>query len=84
MKSCKLFRLFPIWFQVYSATIPTRDEVRRENYFRRNDQLTTQGFSAYAHIPYRGIGDPFYLDERKLILHALGQWHDVSGEKNSI
>jgi len=24
-----------------------------------------------------GIGDPFYLDEKKMIMHALGQWTEV-------
>lgn len=59
--------------EVYSATVPTRDEIRRRNYFRRSDQLERQGFSAFNYKPYKGIGDPFYLDEKRLILSALGQ-----------
>ena len=63
--------------EVYNPTIPTRDEVRRINYARRQAQLTQQGFRSLIHKPYQGIGDPFYLDQKKLILHALGQWQEV-------
>ena len=35
------------------------------------------GFNAKKEKPYKGIGDPFYLDEDKLILHALGQLPEV-------
>ena len=57
--------------------LPTRDEVRRSNYERRKNQMATMGFKSASHKPYVGIGDPFYLDHKKLILHALGQWDEV-------
>lgn len=61
----------------YNATIPTRDEVRRENYNRRQMQMSHQGFQSAKNRPYKGIGDPFYLEPKKLVLHALGQWDNV-------
>ena len=54
------------------------DAVSKTNYQRRQEQITSQGFWSVSHKPYRGIGDPFYLDEKKLILHSLGQWDEVS------
>lgn len=63
---------------VYNATIPTRDEVRRENYKRRQMQMSQQGFRSVNNKPYQGLGDPFYLEPKKLVLHALGQWDEVS------
>ncbi|XP_076437921.1 coiled-coil domain-containing protein 60-like isoform X2 [Babylonia areolata] len=62
--------------EVYNPTEPDRDRVRRQNYVRRSAQLTGQGFRAANHKPYHGLGDPFYLDEKKMILHALGQWDE--------
>lgn len=38
--------------------------------------MSEQGFNALNYKPYKGIGDPFYLDEKKLILHSLGQWDE--------
>ena len=64
---------------VYNPALPSRDEVRKENYARRLQQTLQQGFSSVNFKPYKGIGDPFYLDQKKLILHALGQWQEVSG-----
>ena len=40
--------------------------------------MREQGFNAANYKPYQGIGDPFYLDKKKLILNALGQWNPVS------
>ncbi|XP_074656915.1 coiled-coil domain-containing protein 60-like [Tubulanus polymorphus] len=68
---------------VYNATCPTREVIRKENYARRLQQLTQQGFSAVSHKPYQGIGDPFFLEERKLILSALGQWDDNTDDEAS-
>ncbi|GFS21246.1 coiled-coil domain-containing protein 60-like [Elysia marginata] len=39
-------------------------------------QVVVLGFNALNYKPYKGIGDPFYLDEKKLILHSLGQWDE--------
>ena len=68
---------------VYNPALPSRDDVRRENYSRRLQQSQQQGFSSVNFKPYKGIGDPFYLDQKKLILHALGQWQEVSGLEGS-
>lgn len=65
---------------VYNPTVPARNEVRVSNYIRRMQQMSQQGFKSVSYKPYQGIGDPFYLDEKKLILHALGQWNEVSIE----
>ncbi|KAK7489376.1 hypothetical protein BaRGS_00019320 [Batillaria attramentaria] len=62
--------------EVYNPTEPARDVVRKQNYQRRSAQMSSQGFRSANHRPYHGIGDPFYLDEKKLILHALGQWDE--------
>ena len=62
---------------IYNATIPTRDEVRRDNYKRRSAQMSEQGFRSVNYKPYKAIGDPIYLEPKKLILHALGQWNGV-------
>ncbi|CAD5114932.1 DgyrCDS3962 [Dimorphilus gyrociliatus] len=59
---------------VYNPCLPTRAAVREENYLRRRRQMTEQGFRSVNHKPYKGIGDPFYLDYDKLVLLALGQW----------
>ena len=40
-------------------------------------QMAEQGFRSINYKPYLGLGDPFYLDQRRLILHALGQLDDV-------
>ncbi|XP_050406431.1 uncharacterized protein LOC126821884 isoform X1 [Patella vulgata] len=61
---------------VYNPVTPTREVVRKVNYRRRQEQLHTQGFNALNHKPYKGIGDPFYLDEKRLVLSALGQLDD--------
>ncbi|CAG5122811.1 unnamed protein product, partial [Candidula unifasciata] len=59
---------------VYNPITPTREEVRKWNYDRRLQQMTEQGFNACSYKPYKGLGDPFYLENRTLILHSLGQW----------
>ncbi|ESP03396.1 hypothetical protein LOTGIDRAFT_237703 [Lottia gigantea] len=61
---------------VYNPIHPSRDIVRSANYRRRQEQLVTQGFNALNYRPYVGIGDPFYLDEKRLVLSALGQWEE--------
>lgn len=65
-------------FEVYNPTDPSRSVVRSQNYLRRSAQLSSQGFRSVNYEPYHGIGDPFYLDHKKMILHALGQWEEVS------
>ncbi|XP_060085387.1 coiled-coil domain-containing protein 60-like [Ylistrum balloti] len=67
----------------YRAASPMRIEVRNDNYFRRLQQMKTMGFNAVKHEAYIGIGDPFYLDERKLILNALGQMEESKDMETS-
>ncbi|XP_033726539.1 coiled-coil domain-containing protein 60-like isoform X2 [Pecten maximus] len=67
----------------YRAASPMRIEVRNDNYFRRLQQMKTMGFNAVKHEAYIGIGDPFYLDERKLILNALGQLEESKDMETS-
>ncbi|XP_076083471.1 uncharacterized protein LOC143054359 isoform X3 [Mytilus galloprovincialis] len=58
-----------------------RLDIRKDNYERRQMQMECHGFNARKEKPYKGIGDPFYLDEDKLILHALGQLSEKEEEK---
>lgn len=68
---------------VYNASIPTRDEVRRENFKRRQIQMSCQGFKSPIYLPYRGIGEPILLDDKSLILAAGGyRPEDLSCEKS--
>ncbi|CAH1773653.1 unnamed protein product [Owenia fusiformis] len=67
----------------YNPTLPKREEIRKKNYDRRYAQRTEQGFNSANYKPYQGIGDPFFLSERKLILSALGQWSDEEDEEYS-
>ena len=62
----------------YKTSIKSVHDWREDKYKRHELQLTTQGYNAAQNIPYKGIGEPFYLDEQQLILHALGQWDSVS------
>ena len=62
---------------VYSASVPTRDEIRRDNYARRRMQLTQQGFQTPINEPYQAIGTPICLETKKLLLHSLGQSDEV-------
>ena len=45
-------------FHVYSASLPTRDQVRNENYKRRLEQMSSRGYRTPINEPYRIIGDP--------------------------
>ena len=61
-------------FNVYNATSPTRDTIRKENYTRRLDQINSQGFNTPLNMPYRVIGAPLFLDHKNIILYGLGQF----------
>ncbi|XP_075118279.1 coiled-coil domain-containing protein 60-like [Leptodactylus fuscus] len=50
-----------------------REQVFRENYYRRQRQLSQQGYSAPNDKPYEDLGHPLVLEAKKLILHSLGQ-----------
>ncbi|XP_053383277.1 coiled-coil domain-containing protein 60-like isoform X8 [Mercenaria mercenaria] len=81
--SCKGVKLLARDVIHFNPENPSREEVRKNNYFRRQDQLSNMGFRSASHKPYIGIGDPFYLDERKMILHALGQWTEEHASSSS-
>lgn len=63
--------------KVFNPAIPSRNDMRSANIRRRHSQMTSQGFRSVNFKPYHGIGDPFYLDQQQLILHALGQLEEV-------
>ena len=62
---------------VYKAAVPTRDEIRRDNYERRRKQLSQQGFHSPVNEPYQAVGTPVCLETKKLLLHSLGQSDEV-------
>ncbi|XP_070578878.1 coiled-coil domain-containing protein 60-like isoform X2 [Ptychodera flava] len=71
---------------VYNCSNPTREAVFRENYARRRRQLTEQGYNAVIYRQYQCVGDKFFLNEKKMILHALGQLNnpdDVDDKSSS-
>lgn len=57
---------------LYTCEFPTRREVAKENYERRKFQMTHCGYRSFNYKPYQSLGE-VYLDERSLILDALGQ-----------
>ncbi|KAL4218125.1 Coiled-coil domain-containing protein 60 [Mactra antiquata] len=81
--SCKGYKLLARDTINFNPEFPTRTEVRKSNYDRRQDQMSAMGFRSANHKPYIGIGDPFYLDEKKMILHALGQWTEELASTSS-
>ena len=58
--------------KIYTCEVPTRREVARENYERRRHQMSKCGYRSVIYKPYQPIGE-VYLDDKKLILSALGQ-----------
>ncbi|XP_060700019.1 coiled-coil domain-containing protein 60-like [Hemiscyllium ocellatum] len=69
---------------VYSPSEPSRQQVFHENYSRRQDQLSRQGYRSVSWKPYQAIGQPLHLEPRQLILHSLGQLdQSVNEEPNS-
>ncbi|XP_060590030.1 uncharacterized protein LOC132745206 isoform X3 [Ruditapes philippinarum] len=81
--SCKGVKLLARDKLNFNLESPSREEVFISNYFRRQNQLSNMGFRSASHKPYMGIGDPFYLDEKKMILHALGQWTEEHASSSS-
>ncbi|XP_062308045.1 coiled-coil domain-containing protein 60-like [Osmerus eperlanus] len=63
---------------VYSTCHPTREQVFWGNYRRRQRQLTRQGYRAAAWKPYEEVGQPLYLEPKRLVLETLGQQEEVS------
>lgn len=68
---------------VYNPTTPTRDDIRKSNYDRRLRQMNERGYKSPNYQPYCGIGDPFYLDQKEIILRGLGQWVPPKTESSS-
>ena len=58
--------------KIYTCEVPTRREVARENYERRRHQMSKCGYRSVIYKPYQPVGE-VYLDDKKLILSALGQ-----------
>ena len=56
----------------HTCEVPTRKEVARENYERRKHQMSKCSYRSVIYKPYQPVEDVF-LDDRKLILSALGQ-----------
>ena len=57
---------------MYTCEVPARREVARENYERRRHQMSKCGYRSVIYKPYQPVGE-VYLDDKKLILNALGQ-----------
>lgn len=57
----------------YNCASPAREDVFHDNYARRTKQLNEQGYNSVNHKPYQVLGGPVVLDEKQLILSALGQ-----------
>lgn len=58
--------------KIYTCEVPTRKEVAKENYERRRHQMSKCGYRSVIYKPYQPVGE-VYLDDKKLILSALGQ-----------
>ncbi|XP_038647319.1 coiled-coil domain-containing protein 60-like isoform X2 [Scyliorhinus canicula] len=66
---------------VYSPCEPSRQQIFRENYRRRQDQLNQQGYRSVCWKPYQAIGQPLHLEPRQLILHSLGQLDQTANDE---
>lgn len=58
--------------RIYTCEVPTRKQVAHDNYARRKHQMTKCGYQSVIYKPYQCVGD-VVLDDKKLILSALGQ-----------
>ncbi|XP_075691590.1 coiled-coil domain-containing protein 60 [Rhinoderma darwinii] len=54
-------------------SLRSREDEFRDNYYRRQKQLSQQGYNAPNYNPYEDLGHPLFLEAKKLILHSLGQ-----------
>ncbi|XP_077318206.1 coiled-coil domain-containing protein 60 isoform X2 [Lithobates pipiens] len=57
----------------YNCWVPCRDEIFRDNYYRRQRQLSQQGYNSPNYKPFEELGQPLFLEVKKLILQSLGQ-----------
>ena len=60
---------------VYTCSLPHRPEVAKQNHARRNYQMQKCGYNSVTYKPYKTLGKVF-LDDKNLILVALGQKED--------
>lgn len=60
---------------VYTCENPSRQEIAKQNYERRDQQINHCGYRSVNYKPYKEVGEVI-LDERELILRALGQYTD--------
>eukprot|EP00112_Aurelia_sp_Birch-Aquarium-sp1_P024487 Seg778.1 transcript_id=Seg778.1/GoldUCD/mRNA.D3Y31 product="Deleted in malignant brain tumors 1 protein" protein_id=Seg778.1/GoldUCD/D3Y31 len=68
---------------VYTCEIPSRKRVAKNNYERRDHQINQCGYRSVNFKPYKEVGE-VVLDDRELILRALGQFDgDNISEDNS-
>ncbi|XP_019362317.1 PREDICTED: coiled-coil domain-containing protein 60 isoform X3 [Gavialis gangeticus] len=58
---------------VYRRWEPKQEDVFWENYHRRHQQLTRQGYWTPSWKPYQELGEMLYLEPKKLTLYYLGQ-----------
>uniref|UniRef100_A0A7M4FUU1 Coiled-coil domain containing 60 n=1 Tax=Crocodylus porosus TaxID=8502 RepID=A0A7M4FUU1_CROPO len=58
---------------VYQRWEPRQEDVFWENYHRRHQQLTRQGYWTPNWKPYQELGEMLYLEPKKLTLYYLGQ-----------
>ena len=58
---------------VYTCESPSRHEVAKQNFERRDHQIHYCGYRSVNFKPYKEVGEVI-LDERELILRALGQY----------
>lgn len=65
----KGFKIQARSLHIYNAIMPTREQVRKENYDRRYDQMASMGFRTPINVPYRIIGEPINLESREFELH---------------
>lgn len=57
----------------YNCWVPCRDEIFRDSYYRRQRQLSQQGYNSPNYKPFEELGQPLFLEVKKLILQSLGQ-----------
>jgi len=57
---------------ILEPSIPTREQTRKLNYDRRQNQMNNRGFVSLKQEPYKAIGHPVYIDNKRLITDALG------------
>ncbi|MEE6503794.1 hypothetical protein FKM82_004958 [Ascaphus truei] len=68
----------------YNCWEPSREQVFRANYQRRQEQLSQQGYNSLTCKPYQDLGQPLYFEAKKLILHSLGQDERETKSKETI